>query len=191
IFGMVGGPLLGVFTLGMFFPWANSKGAFIGTITSLTLTFWIGFGYQVSKAYGQIVDIKMPTSIAGCGFNESYRAALETVTESMLEDPGEPLYIYRLSYLWYSAVGCLTVIIVGLLVSLITGKQDIRKVNPDCISPGLLIFQSYIPGLEELGVNYVEKRQNTKDNQGVTNAAFMPSEDIANGKYHISEKIDL
>ena len=45
----------------------------------------------------------------------------------------EPLGIYRLSYLWYSAVGCITVIVVGLIVSVLTGPQNPRKLNPDLI----------------------------------------------------------
>lgn len=45
----------------------------------------------------------------------------------------EPLAIYQLSYMWYSAVGCLTVVIVGMIVSTITGLQDPKKLNPGLI----------------------------------------------------------
>eukprot|EP00057_Strongylocentrotus_purpuratus_P029239 XP_011683713.1 PREDICTED: sodium-coupled monocarboxylate transporter 1 [Strongylocentrotus purpuratus] len=44
IFGMIGGPLLGLYSLGMFFPWTNSYGAIGGTLCGLTWSLWVGIG---------------------------------------------------------------------------------------------------------------------------------------------------
>ena len=49
------------------------------------------------------------------------------------EDDYEPLSIYQLSYMWYSAVGCLTVIVVGMIVSAVTGFQNAKKLDPNLI----------------------------------------------------------
>jgi Na+/proline symporter len=44
IFGILGGPLLGVISLGMFIPFANSKGALTGLLMSVVLNLWLGIG---------------------------------------------------------------------------------------------------------------------------------------------------
>lgn len=44
VFGAVGGPLFGLFTLGMSLPCANEFGAVIGTFLGLAVSLWIGFG---------------------------------------------------------------------------------------------------------------------------------------------------
>lgn len=58
ILGLVGGPMLGLYTLGMFTETANQAGAIIGFLTSLTFSFCFGFGGPNPS--------KLPVSIDGC-----------------------------------------------------------------------------------------------------------------------------
>uniref|UniRef100_A0A8C8B0R2 Solute carrier family 5 member 12 n=1 Tax=Otus sunia TaxID=257818 RepID=A0A8C8B0R2_9STRI len=50
IHGMCGGPMLGLFTLGIVFPCANWKGAIGGLLAGITLAFWAGTGSFIYPA---------------------------------------------------------------------------------------------------------------------------------------------
>ncbi|XP_014678919.1 PREDICTED: sodium-dependent multivitamin transporter-like, partial [Priapulus caudatus] len=65
--GTVGGPLLGVFLLGMLFPWSNAKGAFVGTLTAFIASMWLGLGATYYADY--IVPPYLDTSVEGCPAN--------------------------------------------------------------------------------------------------------------------------
>ncbi|RXG68829.1 hypothetical protein Avbf_09996 [Armadillidium vulgare] len=156
IFGMVGGPLCGVFSLGMFVPWANSLGAFIGTLFGLGFTFWIGVGFQVAKFQKKIPSTKLPVNMYGCeAANISF---IETVpTIPILENDYEDsalMSFYQISYLWYSAVGVFSVIIIGMLVSLVTGLQDVRKLNPKALSPLIHWIKPILPEGDLIGTEF-------------------------------------
>lgn len=60
IFGVVGGPVLGLYTLGMFSESANQRGAVTGLLFGLGFSFFLGFGQPkpTPRALG--------VSIAGC-----------------------------------------------------------------------------------------------------------------------------
>ncbi len=87
IFGLAGGPLLGVFTLGMYFPWANSLGAFCGLISSVALMFWIGFGAMVLRTQGYLQYDLKPISTEGCalfGINQTLSDVFMNATSSIV-----------------------------------------------------------------------------------------------------------
>lgn len=65
--GMVGGVTLGLFSLGMFFPSANSKGAFTGAVLAMALIVWMGIGQQISIANETIVEKEKTTGVEECG----------------------------------------------------------------------------------------------------------------------------
>uniref|UniRef100_A0A671N8N7 Sodium-dependent multivitamin transporter-like n=1 Tax=Sinocyclocheilus anshuiensis TaxID=1608454 RepID=A0A671N8N7_9TELE len=67
IFGMVGGPLLGLFCLGMFFPWANSTGALVGLLSGLVMAFWIGIGSFLSRMSASAPPVINATVIPDVG----------------------------------------------------------------------------------------------------------------------------
>ncbi|XP_076239427.1 sodium-coupled monocarboxylate transporter 1 [Calliopsis andreniformis] len=121
--GITAGPLLGIFTLGMFFPLANSAGALVGGLVSLNLVAWISFGTQAAISSGKIHFPVKPVFVDGCPESlKSHASNLTLIVETALRE--QPFFLYRMSYLWYTWIGFLTAILIGLLVSWITGVNQ-------------------------------------------------------------------
>uniref|UniRef100_A0A3Q1CE18 Sodium-dependent multivitamin transporter n=1 Tax=Amphiprion ocellaris TaxID=80972 RepID=A0A3Q1CE18_AMPOC len=121
IFGMVGGPLLGLFCLGMFFPWANSIGAVIGLVAGLAMAFWIGIGSFVMRMSGSTPVPPLNTTDLPLLENMT-TTVMTTLLSATTAKPTGVEALYSLSYMWYSAHNSATVVVVGLIVSLLTGK---------------------------------------------------------------------
>ncbi|RLU19628.1 hypothetical protein DMN91_008185 [Ooceraea biroi] len=99
--GITAGPLLGMFTLGMLFPMANSTGALIGALVSLNLVAWISFGTQAAISTGSIYFPVKPVSVEGCSESlKSTAGNLTTIVETVVRE--QPFFLYRMSYLWYT-----------------------------------------------------------------------------------------
>lgn len=64
--GMVGGVTLGLFSLGMFFPWANAKGALFGAVVAMALVLWMGLGQQISIMNSDIIEQEKIISTKTC-----------------------------------------------------------------------------------------------------------------------------
>ncbi|KAL1783106.1 sodium-dependent multivitamin transporter [Sigmodon hispidus] len=145
IFGMVGGPLLGLFCLGMFFPCANPPGAIIGLLTGLTMAFWIGIGAVVSRLNSAVTSPPINGSSSFLPSNMTIATVTTLMPSTTLSKPTGLQRLYSLSYLWYSAHNSTTVIVVGLIVSLLTGGMRGRTLNPDTIYPVLPKLLSLLP----------------------------------------------
>ncbi|RZF47386.1 hypothetical protein LSTR_LSTR009125 [Laodelphax striatellus] len=133
IFGVVGGPLLGVFSLGMFIPHANEKGAIAGTISSLLFSMWLGFSPKPIATF-------LPLSVENCpDIIES--AVLCTVNSTCNLKPDEKshadvFYLYRISYLWYVVIGFLLTILIGTIVSLLfKSRRKVEDLDPELFVP--------------------------------------------------------
>ena len=66
IFGVLGGPVLGLFSLGMFIPFANSVGALSGGVTSVIFMLWVSIGGNFSRLSGQTVYETKSLTTDGC-----------------------------------------------------------------------------------------------------------------------------
>ncbi|XP_073788967.1 solute carrier family 5 member 6a isoform X1 [Danio rerio] len=139
IFGMVGGPLLGLFCLGMFFPWANSTGALVGLASGLVMAFWIGIGSFVSRMSPSALPVINATIIPDVG---NMTTAVMTTLTTTKPRPSGVQALYSLSYMWYSAHNSATVVVVGLVVSYLTGPWKEKDLNPGTVYPvlGNLLF---------------------------------------------------
>uniref|UniRef100_A0AAQ6A9U2 Solute carrier family 5 member 8 n=1 Tax=Amphiprion ocellaris TaxID=80972 RepID=A0AAQ6A9U2_AMPOC len=129
IFGIIGGPLLGLFTLGIICPCANSKGALSGLLSGLVVSLWVGIGAQI---YPPPPDMSRPLSLTTDGCNFTTTAGFNWTSTALPTQPSStaPTHIdskplladwYSLSYLYFSPIGTIVVISVGLIISMFTG----------------------------------------------------------------------
>ncbi|NXL63405.1 SC5A8 protein, partial [Chordeiles acutipennis] len=133
IFGMVGGPLLGLFALGILCSFANGIGAFVGLVSGFVISLWVGIGSQI---YPPLPERTKPLylSTAGCNITlgnlTTTANPLTTVFNTpTTERPALADNWYSLSYLYFSTLGTLITVAVGIIVSLLTGglKQNIDR----------------------------------------------------------------
>ncbi|XP_062932126.1 sodium-coupled monocarboxylate transporter 1 [Cynocephalus volans] len=136
IFGMVGGPLLGLFSLGILVPFANSIGALVGLVAGFVFSLWVGIGAQL---YPPLPERTLPLNLETYGCNSTYNGTnLMTTTEMPFSTSAFQIHNvkrtplmdnwYSLSYLYFSTLGTLGTLFVGMLVSVSTGG---RKQNVD------------------------------------------------------------
>ncbi|XP_017758967.1 PREDICTED: sodium-coupled monocarboxylate transporter 1-like [Eufriesea mexicana] len=171
--GMVGGITLGLFSLGMFIPWANAKGAITGAITSLIIILWIGLGAQIAVLNGQIYLDSKPVSVNACS---CINTTAITINHSNGND-NETFSIYKISYLWYSAIGCILTMLIGVVVSFFTGFQNPADLDPDLLSPPIvsLIYTqtksrvNNVHGIANLGLELNDEKSQMENSKSLKN----------------------
>ncbi|XP_059619567.1 sodium-coupled monocarboxylate transporter 2 [Phlebotomus argentipes] len=136
------GATLGVFCLGMLYPWANEKGAFWGAVVSIVVTAYMAVRSKIAVLTGEMSYPLLPSRIDGCdefGINITSAAfsALSLNTTDLSESPtdDDSFALHKISFAWFSVFGFLIVPLVGIPVSYFTGSNDIYQVGRNLISP--------------------------------------------------------
>lgn len=125
------GTSFGVFTLGMLVPWCSSTGALVGAISGALMSGWVSFGSQWAAASGLLSPNALNVSIEACESNV-------TLLDRNFEVPFDVFPLYRLSYHWITPIGTCTTILVGVITSLVLGKD--KRVDKELLSPVLSWF---------------------------------------------------
>lgn len=132
--GILLGPVLGVFALGMFSRGSNSAGALIGMMVSTTVGVWLKIG---STNYPRSPSVSPPLLTDRCtNFTVEDDTSGMSVTVGRVDEVQEiPVSLYQLSGVYYGSIAFFLTITVGMLVSMCTGPLD-----PDSLNDDLFVF---------------------------------------------------
>lgn len=149
VMGVVSGPVLGVFILGMFVPMTNRLGAFSGIFVGFCVSLWLAVGSTLCPPSETVMGV-LPSFTEECGSTNTSRDSwpsqdLHSISTKLHPDNEWGLQnFYSMSYLYFGAMATSSVVIVGLIVSYITGPT--KRSN---ISKGLLWWDLVTPKVEE------------------------------------------
>ncbi|XP_050576039.1 putative sodium-dependent multivitamin transporter [Bombus affinis] len=136
IFGVVGGPVFGMFTLGMFTRLGNQKGAIIGLLTSLVFSLWIGFGQPKPP-----IPNKVNVTALNCSYADAYydhEKSSNLHFEYQQNNNDSYFYLYRISYMWYCPLGSLISFVVGWISSWILNlisRKESKNTQSELFTP--------------------------------------------------------
>lgn len=170
LFSMMGaatGPSVGIFFLSMFYRKATDKGAIIGGVVGLAISFWICIGSTISipkpsplplpptdlcvsqanlnltKYSVNFTTAALTTDgaeyttarIIASTLNDVYNDTMTSKSQSVTSDRGPRgiARVYTLSYALFSTLGTVVTLVVGVLVSLCTYREERDKADPKYI----------------------------------------------------------
>ncbi|KAE8294048.1 Sodium/iodide cotransporter [Larimichthys crocea] len=128
VMGVVSGPLLGVFILGMFVPATNRVGAFSGISVGFCVSLWLAVGSTLyppsDKTIGVLHSYAGQCAGSNITLNSSPNQDQHSFSTPLRPDnAGGLLNFYSMSYLYFGAMATSSVVLVGLIVSYATGKK--------------------------------------------------------------------
>ncbi|KAL3847668.1 hypothetical protein ACJMK2_018568 [Sinanodonta woodiana] len=183
-----GGPLTGMFLLGAFFPFANAKGAIAGSLSGVMFTFWIAMGQMMTK--GSVKNTKLtPAPVTFCpGMNVSMpgfydlNATVDAMDNLIFYSTQASHHVgpvlepemtgisrlYTVSYQWFGTIGILTTIVVGVIVSLLTGPTKREASDPRYLisfyDEIFCCLPEFIRKIFRCGYNF-KREENIKDDE--------------------------
>ncbi|XP_064456966.1 putative sodium-dependent multivitamin transporter [Ornithodoros turicata] len=140
----LGGPLLGLYTLGIFLPHANGKGAMAGLLVSVAIALWLNLGPIIQETP---IDFA-PVSAEGCKdlyMNATNATEYHPISTEPRGWKAGDVAVYELSYMWNTLIAFLIVFIVAVPVSFFTGFNKPEKMNPKLICPVIDKLFWYLP----------------------------------------------
>ncbi|XP_058419701.1 sodium/iodide cotransporter isoform X3 [Diceros bicornis minor] len=144
VMGVISGPLLGTFILGMFLPACSTRGVLCGLAAGLAFSLWVAVGAALYPPSAQSMGV-LTSSAAGCAQPSANASGLpgpllaanaSGEAPSLGMEPDRPALadsFYAISYLYYGALGTLSTVLCGALVSCLTGPS-----KRSALAPGLL-----------------------------------------------------
>ena len=126
--GCVSGPTLGLFTLGIFFPFVSEIPAIIGLICGLAVSIWVYIGSNIYPP-GPTWTRQQSLNISSCNntdptvtnhqigeFDQSY-SLLNEIRAS--EEDSTGIYgLYHMSYAYLGTIGMMTTLVLGIILGI-------------------------------------------------------------------------
>ncbi|KAM9167040.1 sodium/iodide cotransporter-like [Mergus octosetaceus] len=144
VMGVISGPLLGAFVLGMFVPACSTAvsagtGVFGGLAAGLALSLWVAVGGSLYPPSATASGV-LPASGARCPLHTRTNGTARTLLlpgmpppRRTAPAPARPAVVgdfYAISYLYYGALGTLCTVLGGALLSYLAGPTKRARLPP-------------------------------------------------------------
>ncbi|XP_055303103.1 sodium-coupled monocarboxylate transporter 2-like isoform X2 [Sitodiplosis mosellana] len=123
------GAIFGAFSLGMLYPSSNKYGVFSGMIISMVTVVSLVINTQYNIAQGKLRYDILPTRTDGCN------GTIELASQTPIQKPSDGFALYKIAFQWYPVIGVLITWISAILISHLTGGQDLTNLNTQLLSP--------------------------------------------------------
>lgn len=125
------GPFAGLVLLAISSPWVNAKGAAWGTVLVCVLQMW----HAIGRSLASLAPPRLMTrTLDQCPLliNASYEATDHTVLSS---ERAPVFLLYQVSFYWMSFLGLVLTLLLGTVLSLVTGGDKTARNNVSLTSP--------------------------------------------------------